>query len=105
MKQTAGVGEAQPEIASRREGPEPPELKTVKVPEIQVSDWTPESVVNTAFSFVNAIFQEAKLSDEGQKKACRAAHRQTQRICSWEFPPSRRDCTKRRKNLRTKGKG
>jgi hypothetical protein len=43
--------------------------KTVKMPKIQVSEWTPESVVDTSFSFVNAVFQEAKLSDEDQKKA------------------------------------
>ena len=48
---------------------EPKALKTVKLPKIQVPEWTSESVVDTSFSIVNAVFQEAKLSDEDRKKA------------------------------------
>jgi hypothetical protein len=46
-----------------------PQPKTVKMPEIQGSEWTPESVVETSFNFVCSVFKTANLSHEGQNKA------------------------------------
>ncbi len=43
--------------------------KTVKMPKVQVSEWNSKTVADTSFSFVSAVFQEAKLSDGDQKKA------------------------------------
>jgi hypothetical protein len=43
--------------------------KTVKMPKIQVSEWTPESVADALFSIVSAVFQEPQLSDEDRKRA------------------------------------
>jgi len=60
--------------------------KTVKMPKIQVSEWTPESVVDTSFSFVNAVFQEAKLSDEDQKKAVEQLIDRLKEVVLGDFP-------------------
>jgi hypothetical protein len=57
---------------ARKSLPAPKEtkaLKTVKLPKIQVPEWTSESVVDTSFSIVNAVLQEAKLSDGDRKRA------------------------------------
>jgi hypothetical protein len=42
---------------------------TVEMPEAQSSEWTPELVVDTSFSFVRSVFQKANLSPEDQNKA------------------------------------
>jgi hypothetical protein len=46
-----------------------PKPKTVKVPEARNAEWTPESVVNTSFTFVYSVFQKAKLPDEEHNNA------------------------------------
>jgi hypothetical protein len=72
VRQIMGAANPASEKHSRKSLPAPKEtkaLKTVKMPKIQVFEWTSRSVADTSFSFVNAVFQEAKLSDEDQKKA------------------------------------
>jgi hypothetical protein len=72
VRQIMGGANPASEKHSRKSLPAPEEpkaLKTVKLPKIQVPEWTSESVVDTSFSIVNAVFQEAKLSDEDRKKA------------------------------------
>jgi hypothetical protein len=72
VRQIMGGANPASEKHSRKSLPAPTEpkaLKTVKMPKIQVSEWSAESVADTSFSFVNAVFQEAKLSDEDRKKA------------------------------------
>jgi len=72
VRQIMGGANPASEKHSRKSLPAPKEtkaLKTVKMPKIEVLAWTTESVADTSFSFVNAVFQEAKLSDEDQKKA------------------------------------
>jgi len=46
-----------------------PQSMTVEMPEVQGSEWTPESVVETSFNFVCSVFKTANLSDEDQNKA------------------------------------
>jgi hypothetical protein len=46
-----------------------PQPMRVEMPEIQGSEWTPESVVETSFNFVYSVFQTANLSHEDQNKA------------------------------------
>jgi hypothetical protein len=75
VRQIMGVANPASEKHSRKSLPAPEESKalsqpkTVKIPKIRVSEWTSESVVDTSFSIVSAVFQEAKLSDGDQKKA------------------------------------
>jgi hypothetical protein len=72
VRQIMGGANPASEKHSRKSPPAPKEtkaLKTVKMPKIEVLAWTTESVADTSFSFVNAVFHEAKLSDEDQKKA------------------------------------
>jgi hypothetical protein len=45
------------------------EPKTVKVPEANNAEWTPELVVETSFDYVYSVFQKAKLLDEDHNKA------------------------------------
>jgi hypothetical protein len=47
----------------------PFEPKIVKVPETRAADWTPDMVVETAFNFVQSVFQKAKLAHDDHNKA------------------------------------
>jgi hypothetical protein len=75
VRQIMGGANPASEKHSRKSLPAPEEPKapsqpkTVKMPKIQVSEWTSTTVADTSFSFVNAVFREAKLPDEDQKKA------------------------------------
>jgi hypothetical protein len=85
------MGGANPasEKHSRKSLPAPKEtkaLKTVKMPKIEVLAWTSESVADTSFSFVNAVFQEAKLSDEDQKKAIEQLIDRLKEVVLRDFP-------------------
>jgi hypothetical protein len=41
----------------------------VKAPETRAADWTPDMVVETAFNFVQSVFQKAKLAHDDHNKA------------------------------------
>jgi hypothetical protein len=45
------------------------EPKTVKVPEANNAEWTPDLVVETSFDYAYSVFQKAKLLDEDHNKA------------------------------------
>ena len=89
VRQIMGGANPASEKHSRKSLPAPKEtkaLKTVKMPKIEVLAWTSESVADTSFSFVNAVFQEAKLSDEDQKKAIEQLIDRLKEVVLRDFP-------------------